>query len=756
MQPCFNRDVISELSDLATTSLLELGAWAEGEKVQVEEAGSDYVLVGAPAHSRDEDETAYQLLEAANAGNIGLLQDWMTRLRSLPTARPQIDRVFLAAVADAPDEALEVLLGSELVSVQAQDEINERNCLHEAAIYGRSPVFRAGLGGGVDVSRVDVYGRIPLHYACIHGRVDVLDAFIEAAPGTVDSMDHDHFTPLIHAIVHGHLECVQKLLTCKARINPSSDSDHVPLNMACQHGFTEIARLLLANRAGILCDAEGLFPQHLVARSGRDPRLLLMLRDSGADLNEADKLMQWTPLFHAASEGHVACMRTLLENGARTDILDEKDLSAVYYAAWEGRLGAMTLLASGGPVTGLVGQPTPSAPSRSVSTSQTDAAPADVDGIPDLSLPPPFIPLRRYGHNFLDSKTFIQIVFEGDGSDALVFYNGGRYPAARLTISSKSSDLIPRNILLPFQEDTRVISFQVDNLDSFAIDFDIFPTFGAKVIARTAALPNAFNDSGDGVGRCCLPLFDPRLRAVGQIGFSFQAIKPFQGIALEITDFATYWKATTQIDSRPTAPITESSLTGEHVRVCVQLTSDLVPVLCSRCFVRYGDIELPVSQLTHKQFTAVGGVNRTLLDLPVLGGSFGAPSSMDALRRLTESPMSLKEALKVLPSTVHVDLHVMYPSGPDAQRGRLRPAANLNQSADAILSDVFDHSRQLRQTSPDFMRSIIFSSYSSDFCTALNWKQPNCEHACRSMQGRGTDADLSGTAFQILSFCAMT
>ncbi|KAK5001328.1 anaphase-promoting complex subunit Apc3, partial [Elasticomyces elasticus] len=32
VQPCFNRDIISSLSDQATTSLLEIGAWSEGEK----------------------------------------------------------------------------------------------------------------------------------------------------------------------------------------------------------------------------------------------------------------------------------------------------------------------------------------------------------------------------------------------------------------------------------------------------------------------------------------------------------------------------------------------------------------------------------------------------------------------------------------------------------------------------------------------------------------------------------------------------
>src|SRR6202000_941721 len=104
--------------------------------------------------------------------------------------------------------------------------------------------------------------------------------------------------------------------------------------------------------------------------------------------------------------------------------------------------------------------------------------------IPDLSLPPPIIPLRRYGHNFLDSKTFVVINFGAPSFGPVEFFDKHKYPAARLTISSKSTDLIPRNILLPMQEEFKTISSQIDNLETFTIEFDIYPTFGSKVIAR--------------------------------------------------------------------------------------------------------------------------------------------------------------------------------------------------------------------------------------------------------------------------------
>ncbi len=121
--------------------------------------------------------------------------------------------------------------------------------------------------------------------------------------------------------------------------------------------------------------------------------------------------------------------------------------------------------------------------------------------------------------------------------------------------------------MLPFQEDTRLVSFQIDNLDAFTLDFDVFPTYGAKVIGKTVALPNTFRALLRSSGRCCLPLFDPRLRAIGQISFNTQVIKPFQGKPLEITDFETYWKATSQFDGHPSTFVSGSSLSGDFVRL---------------------------------------------------------------------------------------------------------------------------------------------------------------------------------------------
>jgi CDK inhibitor PHO81 len=357
----------------------------------------------------------------------------------------------------------------------------------------------------------------------------------------------------------------------------------------------------------------------------------------------------------------------------------------------------------------------------------------DTDAIPILELPPPIIPLRRYGHNFLDTKTVVQLNFEVEGGQPLIFFHDSKYPAARLTISSKVSDLIPKNIMLPFHEDTRLVSFQIDNFDSFTLDFDVFPAYGAKVIAKTVALPTTFRALLDSnTGSCCLPLFDPRLRAIGQITFHAQVIKPFQGKPLEITDFETYWKATSQVDTVTMTPamtsstfVTGSSLSGDFVRIYVQHTSDGVPVLWPHWTVSCGGIDVPVSRLTLAQFRTATGNGLQHSHLPV-------DDDIAAIHQILASSggMTLHDALTLLPRGMHVNIQVLYPTAEERDQLSLKElglSADLNAYVDALLTVVFDHARAQRAQGqgPEAVRSVVFSSYNESVCTALNWKQPN-------------------------------
>ncbi|KAF4418373.1 Ankyrin repeat protein nuc-2 [Colletotrichum fructicola] len=716
VQPFFNATVISELSDQATTSLQELGAWAEGDHVTFEPR-NDHIVSSQHLLGTDEGDADTLLLDTVISGNLEALRDLLVRMRSAAAGSSsgselslmeRITRTFLAAIHEAPKETLQVLLETGLVDIQSEDDINERNCLHQAAIYGNNFVLE-----------------VPLHYASMHGRLDMLDALSTANAQTIDLIDHDNFTPLVHSIIHGHLQCVERLLVKSARIDPVSDADHVPLNLACEHGSLAIVELLLKHGAQILPDAEGLYPQHLVARSGQRPELLLLLKNYGANLDQIDKLYGWTPLVHAASEGNVPCLHALLEVGADPNIVDEKDLPAMYYAAWEGHLECMKLLTPYNART----KPSPMVTHSGglvpmLTSSGPEPMALDPDAIPELELPPPIIPLRRYGHNFLDTKTVIQISFEENGDQPLVFFHDGKYPAARLTISSKVSDLIPKNIMLPFQEDTRLVSFQIDNLESFTLDFDVFPTYGAKIIAKTVALPNTFKALLSSSGKCCLPLFDPRLRAIGQISFHTQVIKPFNGKPLEITDFETYWKATSQFDRSPSTFVTGSSLSGDFVRLFVQHTSDGVPVLWPRWTIPCGGIDLPISRLTMEQFNTITSKSPSRDELSSLP-SKQLDAIADVHRVLATAGIPLNEALALLPHGMHVNIQVLYPTPEEERTQGLGPSQDLNTFVDSLLTIVFDHARAQRAQSLESVRSVVFSSYNPSLCTALNWKQPN-------------------------------
>ena len=183
VQPFFNAPVISELSDQATTSLQELGAWSDG--IQVDFRQSGHVVTSQHFMGTDEGDADSLLLDTVITGNIATLKDLLSKMRSSSGSDEEdsllmerITRTFLAAIYEAPIETLEVLLATKLVDLHSYDDINERNCLHQAAIYGKQHVLEWGLADNVSVDRTDVYGRVPLHYASLHGRITMLDTLL--------------------------------------------------------------------------------------------------------------------------------------------------------------------------------------------------------------------------------------------------------------------------------------------------------------------------------------------------------------------------------------------------------------------------------------------------------------------------------------------------------------------------------------------------------------------------------------------------
>lgn len=696
IQPCFNNDVLSELADQAATNLLELDNLADGIVTT-----SSASPVTTPGESQkidlfDYSDTAVvddlenELCKAVVNGQTSTVLDILERIRqhTIPEDRDRISRVFWHVCSEASAETIQLLVDTGLVNFNYVDDINDRSCLHEAATTGRLQVIELCVKQGVGVQTTDVYGRTPLHYASTYGHVDCA-TFLLSHGADVAPVDHDGFNPLIYAIINGHTRCVEVLLGSGASVEPLREGDHNPLSLACQYGHKDIATILTSKGAQILPNAEGLFPLHLAAREGHAD-LCRLLTEKNAALNTPDKYNGWTPVFYAASEGHIDCLRILIDAGCKVNDKDENGATPLYYAAWEGEIECVNLLIEAGCEVEIVDERM-----EDTAGAAEPMEDIDIDTIPSLSLPPPIIPFRIYGHNYLDKKYQIQLTLGHHSvrypKPPIHLYGNARISSLKLIITSKpDSGAIPHSVILPLGDDREIFPFQVDRVDNFSLEFDIFPTFGSKVIGKGVALPVNFDLSCDqqlrrfgplpnGTGsRCILPLFDTHLKVVGELAFEFAIIRPFQGVQLEIGGrVETYWKSTNTVGplaaatasasaslsveaSSATAPtttggtgsapslITVSSLSGEYVQVVVQVTRDAVPVVFAGWRLPVEGFDLCVADISYDQFRAFG--ERQLRER---GEKFDERawhnmSSVELHRLIHDSYLSLEYVLKVI------------------------------------------------------------------------------------------------------------
>ncbi|OAD01793.1 hypothetical protein MUCCIDRAFT_144012, partial [Mucor lusitanicus CBS 277.49] len=749
IQPCFNTQVLCELSDLASANRIELSNIQEGIPISpVSSTHNSNADSTQFANSGDEiDDVELELVKAVSSNQGSLVREILARIMQNPSPEDhgRLTRVFWHACSEAPKEITDMLIETQLVNFEYVDDIIERSCLHVAAMNGKLDLLEICTKHGANVEATDAYGRTALHYATMNGFTDCV-SFLLTRQTDIECRDHDGFSPLIYAIMNGHTPCVEILIQANANIEPRHEGDHIPLSLACHFGHTDIALMLYNQGAKNLPNAESLYPLHLAARQGH-AELCRVLSQNKQDLDKPDKYNTWTPLFWAANDGHVDCVRILINAGCKVNAKDENGKTALYYAAWEGHMDCVQLLLDAGcevePVTEIMSASAPQSPPTAKASEDDDM---ELDVIPSLSLPPPIIPFRIYGHNYLDRKYQIQISLR---QPPIRLYDNAQISSLRLIISSKpDTGMIPHSVILPLVDDRDVFNFQVDKLDDFLLEFDILATFGSKVLGRGVALPQSFSlvDFKIAEGHRTIPLLDGHLKVIGELSYDYSVINPFRGVQLEIGGrIETYWKSTntptnanaaaattttSSLSSTVPSFITASSLSGDYVQVVIQLTKDLVPVVFSNWLVPFQGLDLAVSDLTLKQFLRIGETilkdnqphspNSTEDICPITGNSF-------IIQRLNnyKSFLSLEQVLEKLPLTMGLHLELKYPSPSDQSLYSFTNIAGRNTFVDTILQCIYDHVRSL---SPDTAsRSLFFSSYNPAICMVVNWKQPNCK-----------------------------
>ncbi|CAG8537801.1 10627_t:CDS:2 [Paraglomus brasilianum] len=790
-QPCFNRDTITELADSASGNIVELDSFTNGLPINHFPSPStpERTLLRTPEQLDVIDDIETELFKAITSGPSSVGQEILERIRQHPEDRHYVSRVFWRVCSEGPLDAIQTLVNTGFVDFTYKDDISGRTCLHEAAIIGRLSLMKLCVEHGVQIDLQDVYGRRSLHYVAMYGHSEAT-SYLLLAGASVSSFDNDGFSPLIYAITNGNTECVKILLDNKASIMPQNEGDHIPLSLACQYGHKDIAMLLLDKGAKIIPDAEGLSPLHLSCREGHH-ELAKLLTEKGALLDTPDKYNGWTPIFYAASEGHIGCVKVLLTAGCQVNITDELGNTPIYYAAWEGHIECINLLSDAG---GRAESQEPRDEATTLSTAtrvpttSTTALTSNISisdtcvNMHPLILPPPIIPLCIYGHNYLDKKYHVQVTLGHHSSNRrrppVHLYGNSKISSLKLIISSKPDmGTIPHSVILPLGDDRELFSFQVDSLSNFSLEFDIFPTFGSRVIGKGVALPYMFDVSdgrerrnnlvhGGTGGICICPLFDTHLKVVGEVSFEFAIVKPFQDVRLEIGGrVETYWKSTNTIthpvsnEQTPPPPlgtsgiiqsfITATSLSGEYVQVIVQVTRDMVAVVYPEWMLPVDEFDLSVSDVTLDQFKSIG--EKELRD----GGDpidfNSAKNTSDLSKMIRRSFLSLKELLTSLPASIGVNLEIKYPTVREMARYWFSDIPDINSYVDTILQTVYDHAQNyhLKDGSGDQAESmnarrIMFSSFNPAICTALNWKQPNYAVFFNSYCGFGDERIYRG------------
>ncbi|KAG8931748.1 ubiquitin-protein ligase peroxin 12 [Tulasnella sp. 418] len=780
VQPCFNRQLLAELADTVTACLLDL---SDRQYARPTESSS----IPGSTSQRMASRTALRDLEvniasAVAESNTSTLQEVLSMAESLaqdPEAKTQVIRILWKAAIDAEPPLADAIICSKAYDMRFVDDINGRTCLHGAAIAGEARLVKLCVANKNAVNAVDAYGRTALHYASMNGHGEVCTQLLSlGADPTI--VDRDNYSPLVYAIIEGHTDCVQVLLSDHRALLEPTDmlTDITPLSLACRFGHVQIALFLLDKGAQSLPNTNGEYPLHLAAKEGHSDICRILLRhDGGVQKDIPDKYNEWTPLFHSARHGHTDTVQILLDARCNPHTVDETGQKALFYAAWFGHIPCVELLLAAMKVT--ADNTDPSVPKSFTSpSSDIDITPPDdfMDSIPSLSLPPPIMPFKIYGHSYLDKAYLIQIALghpfttaSAPSQDiAQLLSNAASFSPApvqllstmlgkpqshnlarqrsgsslKLVMTPKStSSSAPHTVTLPMEEDKELetFMFQLPSLTELELEFSFYPSFGSKAIGKAVVLPGAFRSMPeDGSKTMVLPILDHKLHVLGQVAFETCIITPFNGVSVEVGNTVdTYWKSTSLSTVNPSAQAPSARIV---------LGSSVGPIQSTRSHLGGSNASSPAlsttgattltttaisSSLSGEYVHVIVQVTRDRIPvvcpeyvLPVEGG-YGLGVADVTLEQFTRIAKASGREFKPPAANgrlaVATEWHVALRSRYNLGRG-----IPLNVYTDQVLQTIYNsRSKSSNQRTNDGRRKIVFSSYEPNVCIAINWKQPN-------------------------------
>ena len=239
----------------------------------------------------------------------------------------QFTTPLIIAARNGNLESAKLLLNAK-ADIEARGNVKVGDKLIESC----TPLWTAAANGHVDVVKLlieedaDIDGRTlsgstPLMAAAYNGRLDIVSCLVENG-ADVNSTDNDKNTPLMLACFNGHMNVVLYLTERGANVDLCDKQNKTAIQQAADRGYSEIADKMLCILNSKVSNNLS-FPQEtLVYEAARDcnhvalRELLRQVSDSdkevalGTKTKDGDQVT--TPLIIAARNGNMLCVQDLL------------------------------------------------------------------------------------------------------------------------------------------------------------------------------------------------------------------------------------------------------------------------------------------------------------------------------------------------------------------------------------------------------------------------------------------------------------